>query len=402
MRPESHSVTHSAPDHLRIAFVITRSDTIGGAAVHVRDLATALAKVGHRVRVFVGGGGMYVGHLADRGVDVVSIPSLVRELAPRQDAQAIRQLRQRLQEFGPDLVSTHSSKAGWLGRLVAYGLDIPVLFTAHGWAFTAGVAQPLRSVYCVAEMVAARFATLIVTVSDFDRELALRWKVTPASHITTVHNGVPDIDRCLLAQPDTTPPVIAMIARLDTPKDHPLLFRALATLTYRPFQIMLIGDGPFEDRLRKMAYALGIGDRVQFLGFQDDVRTHLATAQIFALVSEWEGFPRSVLEAMRAGLPVVASQVGGVGESVVDGQTGYLCPRGDMETLRNRLSRLLENPALRQRMGQAGRIRYLERFTMERLMGETMAVYRCITEQDVSRCKGGTIPTVLVKRFRGQ
>lgn len=372
-----------AYNQLRIAFLITRSDTIGGAAIHVRDLAAALTQGGHQVRVFVGGHGMYLDHLIYAGVDAVSIPSLVRQLSLGHDIKAMRQLRQQLREFGPDLVSTHSSKAGWLGRVVAHGLKIPVLFTAHGWAFTAGVPQPRRAAYGAAEIAAARFASLIVTVSNFDRQLALRWKVAPASRMMTVHNGVPEVEEYLLATPDETPPTIAMTARLDAPKDHALLFDALSTLTDRPFQVVLIGDGPYEPELRRMAIRLGISDRVRFEGFQKDVSSYLAHAQLFTLVSNWEGFPRSILEAMRAGLPVVASRVGGVAESVVDGRTGFLCSRGDVAILRDRLTRLLDDPGLRQKMGSAGRNRYLELFTFDRLLTQTMRIYHSIIPVNV-------------------
>lgn len=372
---------------MKVAFVITRSDTIGGAAIHVRDLSIALGQAGHRVRVFVGGEGMYLGHLTRCGVDAVSVPSLVQQVWPGRDLQAMRDLSKHFKVFRPDLVSTHSSKAGWLGRVVAYRLDIPVLFTAHGWAFTAGVPQPMRTAYGVAEAIASRFATIIVTVSEFDRQLALRWKVAPANRMVTVHNGVPDIPAGALADPRGirgTPPTIVMIARLDAQKDHPTLFHALSTLTDRPFQVVLIGDGPHEGELRKMAADLRIGSRVTFLGFQDDVSIHLANAHIFTLVSHWEGFPRSVLEAMRARLPVVASQVGGVPESVRDGQTGFLCPHGDVETLRDRLARLLDDPALRHRMGQAGRSLYLARFTLDRLVRDNIRLYRSMVQKDES------------------
>lgn len=363
---------------MKIAFVITRSDTLGGAHIHVRDLATALQKAGHEVRVFVGGNGMYVDHLVQQGADVVPIPSLGRQLAPRQDLRSLRELQARLQEYKPDLVSTHSSKAGWLGRFVARRLDLPVLFTAHGWSFTPGVRQPARTVYALAEAVAARFATLIVTVSEYDRELALAWKVAPAARIMTVHNGVVDVESGFLANPRVSPPTIAMTARLGEQKDHPTLFRALAELGDREYQVDLVGDGPHEGSLRALATRLGIHSRINFLGLQDDVRRRLASAQVFTLISNWEGFPRSILEAMRAGLPVVASNVGGVSESVTHGHTGWLCARGDVQGVQHSLARLLDDPPLRQRMGRAGRQRYEHLFTFDRLFNDTLAVYHSL------------------------
>lgn len=368
-------------DHLRIAFVITRSDTLGGAHIHVRDLATALQQAGHRVRVLVGGSGYYVEHLRELGVDVVPIYSLTRRLAPCQDLRALQEIRQRLRQYQPDLVSTHSSKAGWLGRVLARRLDLPVLFTAHGWSFTPGVPQPARTVYALAEFVASRFATLIVTVSEYDRELALRWRVAPPDRMTTVHNGVVDVEKDFLAEPGAIPPMIAMTARLGEQKDHATLFYALAQLPDRSYRVELIGDGPRQQHLRVLAHRLGIGSRIDFLGLQSDVRSRLASAQVFTLISNWEGFPRSVIEAMRAGLPIVASDVGGISESVTRGHSGYLCARGDVDGVRDSLARLLDDPPLRQRMGQAGRERYQELFTFDRLFVDTLAVYKSLASE---------------------
>ncbi|MGH7525299.1 MAG: glycosyltransferase, partial [Gemmatimonadales bacterium] len=120
----------------------------------------------------------------------------------------------------------------------------------------------------------------------------------------------------------------------------------------------------------------GLGGRVRFLGQRKDVDALLAGSQLYLLVSNWEGFPRSILEAMRAGLPVVASAVGGSGESVGDGETGFLVPRGDTEGLRARIGQLLADPALRSRFGACGRNRYETRFTLGHTVARTVAVYR--------------------------
>ena len=127
---------------------------------------------------------------------------------------------------------------------------------------------------------------------------------------------------------------------------------------------------------RSLATTLGIGERVRFLGQRMDVDQILAQAQVALLVTNWEGFPLSILEAMRAGLPVVASSVGGVGESVRDGETGYLVPRGDVGVLRERIGRLLGSAELRTRLGAHARTRYEQQFTLGHCVAGTLAVYR--------------------------
>jgi glycosyltransferase involved in cell wall biosynthesis len=125
---------------------------------------------------------------------------------------------------------------------------------------------------------------------------------------------------------------------------------------------------------------LGLEDRVSFLGLRTDVSRILATAQVYVLSSRWEGLPRSIIEAMRAGLPVVASDVGGVAELVEDGSTGSLVPRGDVEALAGRLGELLDSAELRLLLGKQGRIRYEAEFTFERMYGSTLASYRDVIE----------------------
>jgi glycosyltransferase involved in cell wall biosynthesis len=166
-----------------------------------------------------------------------------------------------------------------------------------------------------------------------------------------------------------------MVARLGPQKDHPTLLRALAELQELPWELDLIGDGPSTAQTAALASSLGVGGRVRFLGQRTDVEQLLARSQVGLLVTNWEGFPLSILEAMRAGLPVVASSVGGVGESVQDGETGYLVPRGDVALLRDRIGRLLASPELRGRLGANARTRYEQRFTLGRCVSRTLAVY---------------------------
>jgi glycosyltransferase involved in cell wall biosynthesis len=366
---------------LRVAFVITRSDAFGGASVHVRDLAARLQKSGHRVAVFIGGEGPVTEALAAAGVAYEPLRHLGRTVHAGRDFRAWLELRAGLRRFRPDLVSAHTSKAGALGRFTAWTLGLPAVYTPHCWSFVDGF--PGARFYLWAEKAARRFGRRIIMVSEAERQEGLRRGVANADHLVTVRNGMPDIAPGFRANPGLTPPRIAMVGRCEEQKDHRTLLDALGELRTAAWTLEIIGDGPLRGELEARARRLGIGERVRFLGYSRDVAGRLAQAQIFALVTHWESFPRSIIEAMRAGLPAVASDVGGTGESIQDGRTGFVVPRGDRDALRNRLERLIRSAALRTEFGAAGRARYEAEFTAERMFRQTAAVWESVLGRPV-------------------
>lgn len=360
---------------MKIAYIVTRADPIGGAQVHVRDLAGAVRAQGHSPTVITSGSGPFVEALRAQGVPTVILRHLSVPIGPLRDWRALREIRATLTALRPDLLTTHSSKAGVLGRLAGRSLGIPVVFTAHGWAFTPGIPSFQAAVYRQIERLAGPLSSKIITVSEFDRRLALDARIAAAERVVTVHNGIPDVTPALRADPGRTPARLVMVARFEAQKDHPTLLRALAGLQQHSWQLDLIGNGPLMSEMESLASTLGIGARVRFLGQRMDVDQILAQAQVSLLVSNWEGFPLSILEAMRAGLPVVASSVGGIEESVRDGETGFLVPRGGVELLQERLARLLTDPELRVRLGAHGRAHYEQHFTLSHSVAKTLAVY---------------------------
>ncbi len=358
---------------MRIAFITTRSDTIGGVQIHVRDLAARLAKEGHEPLVITGEAGPYTEALTAAGIQSLACPELRREIHPAQDAHAFAALRGAIRAFEPDLLSTHSSKAGWLGRLVAKATGTPCLFTAHGWAFTYGVPEPRRTAYRVLERIVAPLTTKIVCVSEHDRRIGTAARMAP-ERLVTIHNGMPDVSASLRATPgDGDTLRIVMVARMDRQKDHATLLRAIRDID--GVHLDLIGEGPGEASVRALTREVGVANRVHFLGQRHDVAEVLAKAHLFALISHWEGFPRSTLEAMRAGLPVVVSDVGGAAEVVEDGVTGHVVPRGDVAAVRERLANLVSQAVLRREMGTLGRRRFEAAFTFDHMFARTLALY---------------------------
>ncbi|MEN8182345.1 MAG: glycosyltransferase family 4 protein [Myxococcota bacterium] len=368
-------------DLLKVAYVITRADDLGGAQIHVRDFATRLRADGHEAAVFGGAAGILREQLCDLGVPFVEIPALSRDSHGMSDFRAFSQLRNALHGFGPHLVSAHSSKAGILARVAARSLGLPAVFTAHGWAFSEGVPAFQRFGARWIERGASPLAQRIIVVSEYDRRIALGSNVSPSGKLHVIRNGMPDVPSEDRAQPERTPPRLMMIGRFAAQKDHATLFRALSRLMDREWRLDLVGGGPRQGSVRQLASEMGIADRVSFLGMRTDVSELLAAAQVYVLSSRWEGLPRSIIEAMRAGLPVVASDVGGVAEVVEDGSTGCLVPRGNVGALTARLRELLGSPQLRRLLGEQGRIRYETGFTFELMFERTLATYREVIDE---------------------
>ena len=306
------------------------------------------------------------------GVPVYILPNLVRPINLTKDARAVEEALCCIKSLKPDLVHLHSSKAGLVGRVAARRAGVPAVFTAHGWGFTDGVPWRRRHVVLASEWLAAKWTRKIIAVSEADKRLALRYRVARPEELVTIHNGIGDTPQRALPE-GGEPATVIMVARFMPPKDHQLLLEALIGIR-SPYHLLLVGDGPGRSQVEAQARALGLNN-IEFLGTRDDVPDLLARSQVFVLPTKWEGFPISILEAMRAGLPVVASDVGGVREAVGEGETGFLVPRGDAAGLRARLEALLENPDLRARLGAEGRRRYEARFGLGRMLKKTRAVY---------------------------
>ncbi len=369
---------------MKIAYVITRADAVGGASIHVRDMSAEMLSHGHEVTVFLGGEGPVTEQLKCAGVPFQPLRFLLRAVNPVLDRKAFHELSQRLAEYRPDLVSTHTAKAGWIGRAACARLGVPALYTAHGWPFADRMGLARGLLFGAAERFAAKWAAAIVCVSEYERALALRWRIAGPEKLHVIHNGVRDVSNSLRACPGSRPVRIVSVARLEPPKDHRTLLQALASLRSEEWELELVGGGPLEPDARALAASLGIAGRVRWAGYQADPSAALARAQIFVLSSLSEGFPRSILEAMRAGLPVVASDAGGVSEAVVNKVNGYVVPRQDPVSLADALVNLMKSDSERQRLGAATRRIYEEQFRFERMFEKTSALYGTVRNNTLS------------------
>ncbi|SDN32463.1 Glycosyltransferase involved in cell wall bisynthesis [Paenibacillus sp. yr247] len=361
---------------IKIVQIITRSDNVGGAQIHLRDLCIELQRQGHEIVILIGGEGKFIHELRNYGIQVHIIKHLVREINLYRDIMAFIEIRIALRLIKPNLVATHSSKAGWLGRATARLLGIPVVFTAHGWAFTEGVPKVRRIIYSVAERLAGMLSTRIITVSEYDRRLCEKYSVIPASKLVTIQNGIPDMEVMPIRQGAQSSIRLIMVARMERPKKQLFLLEALAGIHHLDWELDLVGDGPQLAEIQKMIVKLGLEHKVRLLGERKDVSTLLSQSHVFILTSDWEGLPLSILEAMRAGLPVLASNVGGIPELVEEGVNGYLIQNGDVHHLRSRITDLIQDDATRSQLGLAGRVKFLKKFEIQSMIYKTMEVYK--------------------------
>jgi glycosyltransferase involved in cell wall biosynthesis len=355
---------------VRIAYLITRADAVGGASIHVRDVARCMRAAGHDAFVIVGGTGPVTDQLEAAGVPFHAVPSLQRAISPLRDWRALAEVKGLLRSLRPDLVSTHTAKAGWLGRAACARLGIPCLYTPHGWNTAERHDGPVGGLYTAAERVAARWATAIVCVCEYEREVALQLRIGRPEKLRVVYNGVADVAPELRARRWDAEPRVCCLARFEAPKDHVTLLRAMALLREEAWTLDLIGDGPQLEPMRRLAAELGIAGRVAFRGYLPQPERVMALAQMFVLSSRSEAFPRSILEAMRAGLPVVASDVGGVREAI-----DSVVPPGNVEALADAVRILLRSPEERCRRGEAMRRKYEQRFTLEHMMRANERLY---------------------------
>lgn len=366
-----------------------------GGAQHIVYLLAKYLRSDYEITVACAPGGLLVERLRELGIRVIEIPELCRLPHPLKDLRALWKLYQFIRSERFDIVHTHSTKAGLLGRLAAAWARAPViLFTAHGWAFSEGRARPWRWCLAQVERLPAWLSTKIICVSEYDRQLALRYRVVSPEKLIVIPNGLepepfraPTEKRALRVQlgAGDAEGIVTMVGRLAPPKDFETLITAWEGLQASGWQLWIVGEGPQRSRLEELVRAKGLDERIKFLGERRDVPDILKASDIFVLASRWEGMPLTLIEAMLARLPVIATRVGGVPELVEENVTGILVPPKDPITLRHALSRLLGNGELRDRLGAMGQRRALERFTVERMITQVKALYHALEPAERSR-----------------
>jgi glycosyltransferase involved in cell wall biosynthesis len=356
----------------RILFVITLAET-GGAQAYVASLLPALAR-NFDVAVAAHGTGPLESAAIAASVRFIPLRHLRRPISPWRDALALLELLLLLRRERPDVLHANSSKAGIIGRVAAALVGVPIrIFTVHGWAFSAhdGLAAVA---YRYADRLVSPLTTRTICVAESERVAGLRAGTCRVDRTVVIPNAVA-VASALRHRGDAAVPVVVSVGRFSKPKDFVTLARSLAMLDRGSFRALLVGDGPDRAELEAELQHLGLDGAVELLGTREDVAELLAGADVFVLSSTSEGLPISILEAMAAGLPVVASSVGGVPEAVVDGETGLLVPPGDPAALAAALRRLTTDGELRRRLGTAALARAEALFDLPRFQDAHVEVY---------------------------
>jgi glycosyltransferase involved in cell wall biosynthesis len=372
-----------------VVHVITRL-SLGGSSENTVLSVRGLQRAGHDC-LLVAGAEQSESRVVEAaradGCRVELSPSLVRELAPVRDLRALGDLLALFRRARPDLVHTHTSKAGFLGRLAARLARVPlVLHTPHGHVFYGGYyGSALTAVFVRLERVAARWTDRIVVLTPRGAEEHLARRIGHPQQYVAIPSGIDlaglrarapgrQVARRALGLPPEAPVVIG-IGRLVSVKGFDLLVQACSMIG--EVRVLLVGDGPERAALDLRARACGVTGRLTIVGAQGDVAPYLAAADLLVAPSRNEGMGRVLVEAMALGVPVVGAAVGGIPSVLDGGRYGVLVPPEDPAALARAIGELLQDPGRRARLGQAGRER-AEAFTVDVMTGRLAELYRSL------------------------
>ncbi len=322
------------------------------------------------------------------------IEEMRRNLHPMRDFRTYRKLIQILRELRPDIVHTHSSKAGILGRAAAKKLRLPVVHTIHGASFHYGQSPLAYRMYQAAERWAARKTDHFISVADEMTRAYVTANVAEADRFTTIYSGFDvepflnpgrsrrDVRAAWGIGEDTV--LIGKIARLFPLKGHECVIEAAPTIIQKFPQVrfLFVGDGSRRGELEQKIAAAGLERHFVFTGLvsPQEIPELVHAMDIVVHASQWEGLARVLPQGLIAGKPVVSFDVGGAREVVIPGETGFLVERNDVKALGKALISLIEDPELRERLGRTGRTRWTERFRHQTMTRRIREVYQQVLE----------------------
>ncbi len=384
----------ATPQVPHVMIVITRGEA-GGAQSHVRDLCQALQG---RVQFTVVIGGPVDASVLGReltalGITVCPMPDMVESLNPLKLWPAVKQLGELIHTHQPDLVHGHSAIGGLVARVAAHRAQVPCVYTVHGFGFKPEVPMVRRTAAALAERMMARWTAHMICVSKYERDLAYNLAIDH-ERIHVIPNG---IARLPTAKPSQTEdgeatrettahsaaaPRLIMVARTKAPKRHDLLLQALAkvrnSLGYE-LPVTFAGDGPLTATLQAQAKELNL-KLVTWAGDVSNISELLAQHEVFVLLSDHEGMPITVLEAMRAGLCILASNLPGIREQISTYQDGVLAAN-TADAVAEKLLQLVRDPHMRKRLGKSAQQRFEDSFAAETMAERVLQVYRQCTQE---------------------
>lgn len=370
--------------------VITRLN-VGGPAIQATLLTARLDPTRFETLLIAGREDPGEGSMVELGrtdrVPVTFIEQLGRSVRVTDDLISLTRIVRIARRFRPDIVHTHLAKAGFVGRLAGRLTGARALVhTYHGSTFRGYFGSKESFAYLTIERLLGRLTTRVIAITPGQRRELVELGIAPAERIVEVPLGldlapfsIPLGSRAAKARIGLPPDVetAGIVARLAPIKDVATFLRAAAILAAdRPaLHVVVVGDGELRKSLEALALESGLGARCHFLGWQADMATVYAGLDVVALSSLNEGSPVSVIEALASGRAVVATSVGGVPDVIEDGETGLLVPPRDPHAMSKAIAWLLDDPAVRTRLGEAGRITAVGRYGAARLVRDIEELY---------------------------
>lgn len=346
---------------INLLYVITKLE-LGGAQKQLLSLIRHLDQNRYKIFLFTGWDGFLIPETQSlKGLTLKKSRYLVRPINPLKDLLALVEIRRFIKENNIDIVHTHSSKAGILGRLAArLAKTRVILHTVHGWSFNDYQPWFLRWFFIALERFVARFTDRIIVVSNFDKHRGLNNRIGVDGRYELIRYGI-DFDEFGLRKKNirnefkinSNDLVVGMIACFK-PQKSPQDFVRLASLvskTTLPLKFILVGDGVLRKKIEKLVCKFNLQKQVILTGWRKDIPEILSTLDIFVLTSLWEGLPICVLEAMASSKPVISTNTGGIEEVIAEGKSGFLASPGDLNKMAEKLVILLKDSNLRLRMG---------------------------------------------------
>jgi glycosyltransferase involved in cell wall biosynthesis len=366
----------------------------GGGSVLILRLGQTAATLGHHVDV-LGTDAVFKEKLAETELGLVNLDVIWRNIRPLRDIIGLYRLFKFLRRSDYTVVHTHTSKAGFVGRIAARLARVPVIVhTVHGFAFHEESPKHVIRLYTLLERVAAVCCDRVVTVSKFHRHWALQLGIANSRKIVAIPNGIPiervhpkrtrdEVRRELGVAPGDV--VVLAMGRLAPDKGLEYLVQAFAELATEPtpIRLLLVGDGPLRSDLETAVKTLGLTENVIMTGFRTDVADILEASDITVLASLREGLSITLLEGLAAAKPTIATQIGSNREVITDGQTGLLVRPTDVDALAGAIRRLAGDEGLRRRLGVAAGLLVAHEYTEQRMLRDYMRLYECLCEEKV-------------------
>lgn len=372
---------------IKVAHIITKLE-LGGAQQNTLYTVSHLDRAAFEPILISGTGGILDDDARKLdGVRAFFVPDLIRAINPIKDFRAFIALWRILRAEKPQIVHTHSSKAGILGRWAAFFARVPVIIhTFHGYGFHDFQSLPVKWMYIFLEFISAPIADKLIVVTNEDIAKGLRYFIGSKDKYQVIRSGIdtkkyamPANCTAIRAELEISAgvPVITTIGPFKPQKNLPDFIRVAALVKkHVPSALFLIvGDGSGRPELESLIRDNGLTGSVSLLGWRRDIDRILAASDLFVMTSLWEGLPRAILEAMCTGLPVVANAVDGVKEIIVDGETGYLIEPRAVATMADRIVSLFKAPDACLRFGEAGKQRISEQFDINFMVIQQERLY---------------------------